>query len=83
LTSDLTALLTHARWMPAEERAEIADQWASTRPAGTVLLATCHRVELYGSSEALSELGAMPGGAHVVTGRAAAEHIVRVAVGRD
>ena len=84
MSSDLTALLTNARWMPAEERATVAESWAAERPSGTLLLVTCHRVELYGSSSALGDLARdAPSGVHQHHDHGIAEHVVRVAVGRD
>lgn len=70
--------------MPAEERARIAATWSARRLRGTLLLETCHRVELYGTTTALHVVsGAAPPGVHALFGRDVADHLVNVAVGRD
>jgi glutamyl-tRNA reductase len=84
LSTDLNALLSNARWMTAQERSDVARSWSATHPKGSLLLETCHRVELYGSAEALRDVAtSAPGGVRQLTGRDVAEHVVRIAVGRD
>jgi glutamyl-tRNA reductase len=62
----------------------VARTWAALRPEGSLLLETCHRVEIYGSAHALDELWASaPTGVRRVRGSDVARHLVRVAVGRD
>ncbi|MDQ3937730.1 MAG: hypothetical protein M3253_03510 [Chloroflexota bacterium] len=81
----LGALIAHARSVPADERARLATQLRAAPPPGSVLLETCHRVELYSSSDALAGLSApaRPDGAEMVVGTHAVRHLIRLAVGRD
>jgi glutamyl-tRNA reductase len=70
--------------MPAEDRAHLSADWSARRGHSSFLLATCHRVEIYGSGAELAQL-ARGAPAHVrwIDGVDAARHLVRVAVGRD
>ncbi|HET6319283.1 MAG TPA: hypothetical protein VFG86_22740 [Chloroflexota bacterium] len=62
----------------------MGEQWAAAPPAGSLLVTTCHRAELYGSSVALSALAdASPAGVRAIRGADVAHHLVRVAVGLD
>jgi glutamyl-tRNA reductase len=84
VSTDLHALLSNARWMTAQERAQVAASWKSMRPTGTLLLETCHRVELYGTAEALRDVVTVaPVGVRRLGGSDAVQHLVRLAVGRD
>jgi glutamyl-tRNA reductase len=81
------ALTAHARDVPATDRERFAAALRATLPAGSVLLVTCHRVEGYlvsSTGEAAALLrDALPAGARLRAGDAAARHLVAVAVGRD
>jgi glutamyl-tRNA reductase len=81
----LGALSLHARSASAAARAEFERGIAATAGPGCVLLATCHRVELYGASDALEAVvgGTMPAGVTIHRGEAAVTHLVRLAVGLD
>lgn len=68
--------------MPANERAGLSERLTHRRPPGTVLLATCHRVELYGEANRLADVEPMDG-LERRAGVDVARHMVRVAVGRD
>jgi glutamyl-tRNA reductase len=84
LNRGLGALLSHARTTPALERAALAEAWQRQRPSSSLVLATCHRVELYGSDTELTELrAAAPAGVVALQGSDVARHLIRVAVGRD
>ncbi len=85
MTDEFAVLLAHARHVPLAERVRVAARLRSVRPAGSVLLETCHRVELYGPAATLREIaGSEPIRAVTVeTGVDAARHAIRVAVGRD
>src|SRR5688572_4379736 len=82
MSTSLTALLAHGRWMPAELRSELADVLRVRQPPGTLLVATCHRVELYGADTAVAPLAA-GSDARLVGGTDAARHLIGLAVGRD
>lgn len=74
----------HARTTPAEKRRDIARVWAQSAPPGSVLVSTCHRVELYGSAAALDRAGlAIDTGVRALDGVDAMRHLVTLAVGRD
>ena len=79
------ALLAHARSSPAAERGRLAALLAARQPAGSVLLVTCHRVELYGSPAALAPVAkdARRAGADERSGEGVARHLMRVAVGLE
>lgn len=80
----LDAIVLHASAVPADERARFADRMAAKLPAGSVLLQTCHRVELYHAGEELPlSDAALPAGAARYDGREAGRHLVRVAVGLE
>jgi glutamyl-tRNA reductase len=80
---ELAALLTHARWMSADQRAIVADAFRATQPVGSLLVATCHRVELYGIETELAPLTAGLSGVHTLRGSDAARQLIGLAVGRD
>jgi glutamyl-tRNA reductase len=77
----IAALLAHARSVPAAVRSEFAREVRAARPPGSILLETCHRVELYGSPEGVAGVDPPPGAA-VAEGESAARHLVALAVGR-
>ena len=75
------AVLLHARDAGAGERAHAAESVAGDLPPGSVLLATCHRVEWYGT-----EAQPVPPGlerARRLVGDDAVRHLVRLAVGLE
>lgn len=81
MTHPIAALLAHARSVPAAVRSELARGLRAAQPPGSILIETCHRVELYGSPEAVAAIVSPPG-AEVAEGEAAARHLVSLAVGR-
>jgi len=85
VTDELAVLLAHARHVPVPARVRLAERLRAIRPEGSVLLETCHRVELYGPLAVLDELARwepIPG-VELEVGVEAARHAIRVAVGRD
>lgn len=81
------AVLAHARAVPAAERARLAarlreEQLRGEQLRGSVLIETCHRVELYTAAPPPADL-LLPSGALLQDGPAAVRHLVRLAVGRD
>lgn len=87
MSHEPAVLLAHARSVPADDRAALAAELRRRLPSGggAVLLETCHRVELYADGPALAALTGewLPGGAQALAGRAAARHLLRLAVGRE
>ena len=84
----LVALVAHARSVPATERATLAEVLRAAAPAGSVVIETCHRIELYASAMMPGDLAAtigdhLPAGARWLDADDAARHAVRLAVGRD
>ncbi len=84
---DIAVLATHARHVPAVERARFAARLRAGLSDHALVLETCHRVEGYviatddiGSSELAGEL---PQGGTILVGKAAVRHAMAVAVGRD
>ena len=79
----LRSLLAHATGVPARDREELAQQLQERRPGDSVLIVTCHRVELHGiSSPSLDALaGDLPAGTRVIDGIGVAEHVIALAVG--
>ena len=78
-TSDLWAIVATAGNVPALERDELRRslELAAGGRSDRVLLATCHRVELYGT-------GPIPATAlQVLSGSSAVEHLLRVAAGLE
>jgi len=84
VTDELAALIAHARWLPAEDRAALGESWADAA-AGTLLVTSCHRVELYGRRAEIERIadGKRGNGYRLLLGDDAARHLVKVAVGRD
>jgi glutamyl-tRNA reductase len=86
----IVALLAHARSVPSEARERFAGQAAALADdPRTILLRTCHRVELYVAvpddpDERTSlRLPALPEGGRAVTGHEALRHLFSVAAGLD
>ncbi len=82
----LVALVAHARRVSTAEREAFATELAALEPSdGTVVVHTCHRVELYVALEGFGErpLPEPPPGAQRLEGVEAARHLVSVACGLD
>lgn len=81
--ADLRGIVAHASQVPAIERAELVERLRQARPPGSILIETCHRVELHGAGDATVEplVELLPSGATILEGRAVAEHVVALAVG--
>lgn len=85
MSVELTALLAHARQVPAADRTRLADRWRAAPAHGLLLVETCHRVELYGSAEHLRALAPTEpeDQLEVRHGERAARHLIRLAVGLE
>jgi glutamyl-tRNA reductase len=85
MSEQLAVLLAHARQVPVPARVRLAEQLRARRPEGSVLIETCHRVELYAPCACVEELvrAVAIAGVSVEVGVDAARHAIRVAVGRD
>jgi glutamyl-tRNA reductase len=85
--SAIVALITHARDVPAIERARFATQLRDELTGATLILETCHRVEGYvvgaDDAERLALVVALPAGGRALIGEDAIRHAIAVAVGRD
>ena len=85
----LIALTTHARTVPSAARETFGDAAAAlAQDPRTMLLRTCHRVELYAAVDAAEGPGALvlpelPVGGQRFEGLAAARHVFTVAAGLD
>jgi glutamyl-tRNA reductase len=77
----ITAVVAHARRIPAPHRTALAAALRDALPQGSLVLETCHRVEGYvvGSPPTLE----LPDGADRLAGDAAVRHAIDVAVGTD
>lgn len=85
MIDDLAVLTAHARHVPVPARVMLAERLRAHRPEGSVLIETCHRVELYAAHACIHDLirtESMPG-VEVEVGEEVARHAIRVAVGRD
>jgi len=69
--------------MRAADRGLLAQDLAQRQPAGSVLMVTCHRVELYGSANGVGQLATAVPGMRSIAGAEVARHLVRLAVGRE
>jgi glutamyl-tRNA reductase len=82
----LVALVVHARGVPSTARAAFAAQCAALPASeGTILVSTCHRVELYVSVPALggAALPQLPSGGRYLEDSEAARHLISVACGLE
>jgi glutamyl-tRNA reductase len=85
----LVALVVHARDVPSEPREAFGDAaMAIAHDPRAILLRTCHRIELYLTSDAVSgqtplDLPALPEGGRRLEGSDAARHAFTVAAGLD
>ncbi len=78
----LYAIVAHARDVPASDRGALAERLRRARPVGSVLLETCHRVELYASAiESPDVAHDLTPGAGLLVGPTVVEHTVSLAVG--
>jgi glutamyl-tRNA reductase len=78
----LFAIVAHAREVSAGDRGQLAERLRATRPAGSVLIETCHRVELYASADAVPDVACdLPPGAELLVGLPVIEQAVSLAVG--
>ena len=85
MIDELAVVRAHARHVPVPGRVRLADRLRACRPEGSVLIETCHRVELYAPRACLEDfIRAEPmAGVELEVGGAVARHAIRVAVGRD
>ena len=81
----IDAFVTHARQVPAAQRAAFAATVRRAVASRAVILETCHRVEVYVASpdDARHVRPALPPGGSALRGERAVLHAMRVAVGRD
>jgi glutamyl-tRNA reductase len=85
VSAEFGVLRAHARNVPVPARVRLAERLRARRPDGSVLLETCHRVELYAPVANLEAfIGSEPDpGVSLEVDAEAARHAIRVAVGRD
>ena len=83
----IVALVTHARDVPAIERARFAGRLRDGLAGTALVLETCHRVEAYAvspnDSARLALAVSLPPGGRALIGEAAVRHAIAVAVGVD
>jgi glutamyl-tRNA reductase len=82
----LLALTAHARRVPSAAREAFAAELAALEPSeATIVVHTCHRVELYVAPDSLGELPLPepPEGTLRLEGDEAARHLIAVACGLD
>ena len=82
----VVALVAHARWVPSLRREAFAAELAALEPGpGTIVVHTCHRVELYVTPGAWGDrpLPALPDGGRRLEDVEAARHLIEVACGLD
>lgn len=81
----ITALVTHARHVPAIERERFATVLHRELAGRALMIETCHRVEAYVTSADDADRLAMviPAGGRALIGEQAIRHAMTVAVGRD
>ena len=83
----VVALVTHARHVPAVERASFRTSLDRAFGRHALILETCHRVEGYVATgddlESVALALERPAGGELLTGEVAVRHAVTVAVGRD
>jgi len=82
---EIRAVVAHVQSVRAEGRAQLARRLRSERRSGLVIIETCHRVELYAHAADVGDIAGeeMPRGTEVLTGTAAARHLLRLAVGLE
>ena len=86
MRADLLALVARAPGVPAADRNRLAESADSSRPRGSVTVVTCHRVEIYGRRDELSdgfEREFVSAGGLAFDGPDVARHLIRLAVGTD
>jgi glutamyl-tRNA reductase len=78
----LYAVVAHARDVSVSDRGRLGQRLRQMRPSGSVLIETCHRVELYAAGEDARHIaGELPPGAELLLEQAVVEHAVSLAVG--
>ncbi|CAN5621867.1 hypothetical protein BH23CHL8_BH23CHL8_09160 [soil metagenome] len=82
---ELAMLRADVHTLGTQERHDVATRLGQDRPPGTLLLATCHRVELCGDRVSMAAVRRRERGValELLEGEAVAEHLMRVAVGLD
>ena len=85
--SPITAVVVHARQVPAAERERFAKALRTAPIAGSLVVETCHRVEAYAARVDVADLArlteALPEGGRVLSGDEAVRHAITVATGHD
>jgi glutamyl-tRNA reductase len=81
----IVAFVAHARDVPARDRQHFAE--AIRSGPGTLLLETCHRVELYAAlndaDDTIPQAEVLPKAGRMLRGESAIRHALAVAAGRD
>ena len=77
----LHGIVAHATTVPADEREQLARRLRTAPLAGTVIVETCHRVEVYSAAVDPASIGPLPDGTRRLADRAVADHVVALAVG--
>lgn len=85
MTLDVAMVRADVRIATAGRRHAFAQAFQASRPRGSLLLSTCHRVELTGDRAAIAEVCSRPqaDGFQMLEGEAVARHLLRVAVGLE
>jgi glutamyl-tRNA reductase len=85
--SSLAAFVTHARHVPAVERERFARRLSGKLTDRALILATCHRVEVYtvvaDEKSPIAPVAYLPAGGRTLVGEPAVRHAMTVAVGGD
>ena len=85
--SSLAAFVTHARHVPAVERERFAQRLRGKLTDRALILATCHRVEVYtvvaDEKSPIAPVAYLPAGGRTLVGEPAVRHTMTVAVGGD
>jgi glutamyl-tRNA reductase len=79
--TDVVVLVAHARDESAADRVALADRLRLEPRPGTVLVQTCHRVELWATEPGVAPRAA--DGTRLLRGLDAARHVISVAAGLD
>jgi glutamyl-tRNA reductase len=86
-SSSLAAFVTHARHVTAVERERFAERLRGELTDRALILATCHRVEVYtvvaGGQLPSAPVAYLPAGGTTLVGEPAVRHAMTVAVGGD